>query len=84
MAKRILLSVLAALLAALAAWIVTVNIYTTVKAFEHTPAAPAQAFRWGFGIASLAGLAVFIFALHAVSTRHRRKRRRAKGQFGAA
>ena len=70
MAKSILLSVLAALLAALAAWIVTVNIFTTVKAFEHMPAAPAQAFRWGFRIAGGAALVVFAFTLRVL--RHRR------------
>ena len=64
MAKIILLALLAALLAALAAWIVTVNIYTTVKAFEHTPAAPAQAFHWGFGMAGGVAVVVFAFTLH--------------------
>jgi len=70
-AKSIVISVLAALLAALAAWIVTVNVYTTVKAFEHTLAAPAQAFRWGFGIAGLAGAAIFTLTLYALAVRRR-------------
>lgn len=73
MAKSILLGVLAALLASLAAWIVTVNIYTTVKAFEHAPAAPAHAFRWGFGIAAVAAVIVFTFTLYALTIRRRNK-----------
>jgi hypothetical protein len=68
-AKTILLSALAALLAALAAWIVTVNIYTTVKAFEHASAAPAEAFRWGFGIAGGAAVVVFAFTLRILRRR---------------
>jgi len=62
--KNILLSLLAALIAALASWIVTVNLYTTVKAFEHADAAPAHAFRWGFGVAGGAGAVVFAFTLY--------------------
>ena len=81
MAKSILLSVSAALLAALAAWIVTVNVYTTVKAFEHKPAAPALAFRWGFGIAGVAGVVIFTLTLYALAIRRRSKdQRRATGR----
>lgn len=70
--KNILWSLLAALLAALASWIVTVNLYTTVKAFQHADAAPAHAFRWGFAVAGLAGVAVFIFTLYRLAIRRRK------------
>lgn len=71
--KKILWSLLAALLAALASWILTVNLYTTVKAFEHANAAPAHAFRWGFVIAGVAATAVFVFTLYVLVRRDRRK-----------
>ncbi len=73
MVKNILLSLLAALLAALAAWILTVNVYTTVKAFQHAAAAPSQAFRWGFGIAGVAAAAAFVFTFYVLAVRRRRK-----------
>lgn len=73
MVKNILWSLLAALLAALASWIVTVNLYTTVKAFQHADAAPAHAFRWGFAVAAVAAAAVFAFTLYVRVRRDRRK-----------
>ncbi|HEV2424857.1 MAG TPA: hypothetical protein VGZ29_08520 [Terriglobia bacterium] len=73
MAKNILWSLMAALLAALACWIVTVNLYTTAKAFQHAGAAPARAFRWGFVIAAVAAAAVFVLTLYVLVARDRRK-----------
>jgi hypothetical protein len=71
--KSILLSALAALLSALAAWIVTVNVYTTVKTFRHVPPAPAEAFRLGFEVAGVATAAVFALTLYGIERRRNRK-----------
>ena len=74
--KHTLAAILAGALAALAAWIITVNLYVTSKAFAHATAARAAAFRAGFSAAGVAGAAVFLLTLYLL---RRRRARDGKG-----
>jgi hypothetical protein len=73
MVKNVLLSALAAVVSALAAWIITVNVYTTAMAFRHAVAAPSQAFRLGFEVAGVVGILFFALVFYGRKHRHSSK-----------
>ena len=62
--RQILVSLLGAALTSLAAWIITVNLYVTSRAFAHAAAVRASAFRAGFMVAGGVGAMAFFLALY--------------------
>lgn len=63
-AKRLMISLLVAALAFLAAFIITVNFYTTWKAFAHESAARSAALWCGFLSAGIVGAVAFSVTLY--------------------
>lgn len=69
--KRVMISLLVAVLAFLAAFIITVNFYTTWKAFARESAARSAALHCGFlgaGIVSSVAFCVTLYLIHAKAT----------------
>ena len=70
--RNILLSILLAVLAFLAAWILTVNLDVTWYSFGGQEVARRAAFRLGFEVAAAASAIVFLVALYWMEWRRMR------------
>ena len=55
---------LVAALAFLASFIITLNFYTTAKAFAHQAVTRADAFFWGFLVAGIVGAMALVLSLY--------------------
>ena len=69
MARRVTVSLLAAVLAFLAAFIIALNFYSTWAALAHQAASRRSAFLWGFVVAGMASVVTFGVALYLTRAR---------------
>lgn len=69
--KSVIIALGVAALSFLAAFILTVNFYSTWQSFARHAASRSDAFFWGFLISAIAGATVFGFTLFRILIRHK-------------
>jgi hypothetical protein len=70
----VIISVLVAALAFLASFIITLNFYTTAKAFAHQTSTRSDAFFWGFLVAGVVSAIALVLSLYLTLMKRRPQR----------